>query len=63
MKHKKSSSGNTAVLHPYIADYINTVPPELITERARLREGWTTWGNVKKKDGRVISFKIITKTV
>lgn len=61
MRKRKSSSGDTTPIHPYIAEYISQ--SEITTERARLREGWKTWGNVKKVNGNVVSFNIITKNI
>ena len=47
---------------PYIADFVNQF--NTLTEKAIARSGWTTWDNVKKdRNGRVISFKIVTKNV
>ncbi len=62
MRSKKSSSGDTSPVHPYIAEYISH--GVTLTEKAKLRAGWMSWSNVvKDRDGRVISFKIVTKNL
>ena len=62
MRTRKSSSGDTSPMHPYIADFVNQF--NTLTEKAIARSGWTTWDNVKKdRNGGVISFKIVTKNV
>ena len=66
---RKCSSGDTRQLHPYIADLIDRY--NLPMDRGLARQGWSTWGNVKKKkyivDGethwQVVSFDIITRSV
>lgn len=62
MRTRKSSSGDTSPIHPYMKNLFDKITdPRDLSEA---RRDWTTWGNVKKdRNGRVISFKIVTKNV